>query len=206
MVAGRESGRLLEQLAAVPMTAFVSLSLEEDRGYDCATLRAILQVWNGDGVYRRHRGLQELLDLARALWDWECRILDIFKAFAWDVRQTKYAGDFKAGRNSHAWAFIAVVFGWEDIFGEAVMDVPGLQNRQMPTLNYGPGPRWPAPIHYNVLRYIISMSSIEFRDSGVLTARQPTSFTVSFAIRCVVASTIFMPDWFGIRSKRTSAT
>jgi hypothetical protein len=56
--------------------------------------------------------------------------------------------------NSLIWAFIAVIFGWEETFIEAAMDIPRLAVMHPP--DRIPEHRWPDPVESAIVSYIIS--------------------------------------------------
>jgi hypothetical protein len=56
--------------------------------------------------------------------------------------------------NSLIWAFIAIVFGWEETFAEAAMDIPRLSS--MYPVESIPEHRWPDPVESSVVGYIMS--------------------------------------------------
>ena len=100
------------------------------REYDCSTLRSMIQTWK----FQEYCPLLHadtflaLSQLSKALWDYQC-CPRWFLRFANDVREQHWPVDFRNGVHSGTWAFITLVFGWEDVFGCACMDIPilGLQ-------------------------------------------------------------------------------
>lgn len=98
-----------------------------EREYDCTTLRSIIQTWK-DQEYRplsQVNTFVALFQLSKALWEYQC-CPKWFRRFANDVRTQYWATHFRYSCHSGGWAFIALVFGWEDVFGLASMDIPSL--------------------------------------------------------------------------------
>ena len=93
----------------------------------------------------------ELLQLARALWDYGCSPR-WFEPFANGVRAIRCEEHYRAGVHSQAWAFIAIVFGWRDVFGRAVMDISELAD--VPQPQHPPDNR-PEPFERSVIRNIV---------------------------------------------------
>jgi hypothetical protein len=124
-------------------------------GYDCRILKSIISTWK----QLKHvpvsppdlEPFDELLQLARSLWKYGC-LPDWFEPFANDVRDMCWEEHYRAGFHSQAWAFIAVVFGWGDVFVRAVMDIPELADDPQPQ---HPPNQWPEQFEGSVLREIV---------------------------------------------------
>lgn len=101
-----------------------------EREYDCTTLRSIIQAWKNQEYDPLPQGdsFAALSQLSKALWDYQC-CPKWFGPFANDVREQHWIAHFRDGSHSPTWAFIALVFGWEDVFGLASMDIPSLGRR-----------------------------------------------------------------------------
>jgi hypothetical protein len=106
-----------------------------DGCYDCRVLESIISTWRqsihvlvGQPDLESFSGLQQL---SRALWDYGCSPR-WFEPFANGVRAIRWEEHYRAGIHSQAWAFIAVVFGWKDVFGRAVMDISELADIPQP--------------------------------------------------------------------------
>ncbi|KAF7504856.1 hypothetical protein GJ744_001654 [Endocarpon pusillum] len=95
--------------------------------YDCCTLQTILRTWRNQefSPFLNNNTFAALYQLSKALWEYQCRP-NWFQGFAIEIRDRYWKTDFKYGDNSDTWAFIALVFGWEDVFALASMDVPSL--------------------------------------------------------------------------------
>jgi hypothetical protein len=114
------------------------LVLESAGGvYDCHILQSIIFTWRqSTHVLVSQPDLEpfsQLQQLARALWNYGCAPLS-FENFAKSVRAVRWEQHYREGINSQAWAFIAVVFGWTDVFGRAVMDIFELADDPQPQL------------------------------------------------------------------------
>jgi hypothetical protein len=142
-------------------------------GYDCRILKSIISTWEQpkhvpvglpdlksfDELQQpKHvpvgldlKPFDELQQLARALWKYGC-LPRRFEPFANKVQSTCWEEHYRAGLHSHAWAFIAVVFGWGDVFVRAVMDMPELADDLQP--QYPPNP-WPEQFERSVLQEIV---------------------------------------------------
>lgn len=97
------------------------------REYDCSTLKTILKTWTNQEFtpLLNTDPFEALYQLSKALWEYQCRP-NWFQRFANEIRDRYWATDFKYGGHSDTWALIALVFGWEDVFALASMDVPSL--------------------------------------------------------------------------------
>jgi hypothetical protein len=97
------------------------------REYDCSTLIPILQTWKTQEFppLLSTNPFAALYQLSKALWEYQCRP-KWFQRFANEIRDHLWATDFKSGGHSDTWALIALVFGWEDVFALASMDIPSL--------------------------------------------------------------------------------
>jgi hypothetical protein len=97
------------------------------REYDCSTLCSIIQTWKNQEYRPLLQGntFVALSQLSKALWEYQC-CLKWFRRVANDIREQHWATHFQHGGHSGTWAFIALVFGWEDVFGLASMDIPRL--------------------------------------------------------------------------------
>jgi hypothetical protein len=126
-----------------------------DGGYDCRILESIISTWRQSiHVPVGQPDLEpfsELQQLARALWDYGCSPR-WFGAFANGVRTTRWEDHYRTGIHSQAWAFIAVVFGWREVFGRAVMDISELADVPQPQ---HPPNLWPEKFERSVLRNIV---------------------------------------------------
>jgi hypothetical protein len=124
-------------------------------GYDCRILESIISTWK----QRVHvlvgqpdlEPFSQLLQLARALWNYGCSPR-WFEPFADGVRAIHWEQHYRACIHSQAWAFIAVVFGWRDVFGHAVMDISELADVPQPQHPSNP---WPEQFERSVLRKIV---------------------------------------------------
>lgn len=105
-----------------------SLWMFSGHEYDCTTLKSIINTWRTQEYDRPLPHLDTfvaLSQLSKALWDYQCSP-KWFLRFASEVREEYWPTHFRHGGYSGTWAFIALVFGWEDVFGYASMDVPSL--------------------------------------------------------------------------------
>lgn len=136
-----------------------------DGSYDCGILESIICTWrqNMHALVGQSdlEPFSELQQLARALWDYGCSP-HWFKPFANGVRAIRWEEHYRAGVHSQAWAFIAVVFGWKDVFGRAVMDISELAD--VPQLQLPPN-HWPEQLERLVLRNIVRKYR-HFQDSS----------------------------------------
>jgi hypothetical protein len=126
-----------------------------DVGDDCRILESIISTWRQSmHVLVSQPDLEpfsELQQLARALWNYGCSPR-WFEPFANSVRATRWDEHYRAGIHSQAWAFIAVVFGWRDVFGRAVMDISELADVPQPQ---HPPNHWSEQFERSVLRNIV---------------------------------------------------
>jgi hypothetical protein len=123
--------------------------------YDCRILESIISTWrqNAQALVGQPdlEPFSELQQLARALWDYGCSPR-WFQPFANGVRAIRWEEHYRAGVHSQAWAFVAVVFGWMDVFGRAVMDISELAD--VPPPQQAPN-HWPEQFERSVLRNIV---------------------------------------------------
>lgn len=84
----------------------------------------------------RFKELQELLELSRALWEYE-RAINPFRSVAELIRDRLWPEDYRRGDNCEGWAFIALVFGWRDVFEEASAEILSEGHADQNTLETG---------------------------------------------------------------------
>jgi hypothetical protein len=121
-------------------------------GYDCRILESIISTW----MRRMHvlvgqpdlEPFNELLQLSRALWKYGCSPHG-FEPFANGARAIRWEEDYRVGIHLQTWAFIAVVFGWRNVFGRAVMEISELADVPAAAASTEPmvRPRTRSPVH-----------------------------------------------------------
>jgi hypothetical protein len=95
----------------------------------------------------RLEDVEELSQLARALYDLECAI-NQFKLFADGVRDMWFKKHHMTGERAQEWAVASVVFGWELEFGCTVLDI----------VNLSPKPRSRRPASTTTDNYVIGLT------------------------------------------------
>jgi hypothetical protein len=157
----RENSKVLEQSLSAPRDRPAGYSRHQGspslppidtagRGFSCQLLESIIFTWKNGRHVRSTPPLDdffELYQLACALVEFQCST-SWFIQFARDVRLASWDHDAQEGRNSPAWAFVAVVFNWPDVFGLSIMDIPYLGQDQ-------PEGRFSGSYEYRMLRRIV---------------------------------------------------
>lgn len=96
--------------------------LEPTKLISAPALLAIVKMINGGTPRATTWRFKELLELSRALWEFECAI-NPFRGVAELIRGRLWPEDCRRGNNCEGWAFIALVFGWRDVFEEASAEI-----------------------------------------------------------------------------------
>lgn len=99
--------------------------IEPTKLISAPALLAIVKAINGGtprATTSRFKELKELLELSRALWEFECAI-NPFRSVAELTRDRLWPEDCRRGNDCEGWAFIALVFGWRDVFEEASAEI-----------------------------------------------------------------------------------
>lgn len=96
--------------------------IESTKLISAPALLAIVKAINGGTPKATTWRFKELLELSRALWEYECAI-NTFRSIAELIRDRSWPEDCRRGNNCEGWAFIALVFGWRDVFEEASAEI-----------------------------------------------------------------------------------
>lgn len=86
------------------------------------TLRFLLKSFEArESLSTEYKRFDDLVELAVALWEFECST-ELFASFAKAFRPSDWNHD-EGNRNTLDWAFVAFVFGWDDIFGQTTKEI-----------------------------------------------------------------------------------
>jgi len=94
------------------------LLIAHQRRHSCRALEFILNQWRHIDVgYPRQT--EFCFEVALVLFDLRCLVSD-FQDFATSIRLAKIQDDLHTREHVTDWAFIAVVFGWKDVFFQCI--------------------------------------------------------------------------------------